>query len=229
MYWREDEIDADVSATADVVDVLFTIEGKRVPVDHGWALGEAISQALGDYGSRGAIGVHTIHVAGSQNGWERPAHAEDQFLMLSRRTKLIVRAEKARAAQLKQALTGRLLDIAGCRIAVGIGKERPLSKETTQFARHVIDPIAEDEDAFLDWAVNALREIDVHVRKALCGKALHLATPDGPLLTRSLLLAKLDVKEALRLQQHGLGPHRGIGCGLFIPHKGIDAVRSSTH
>ena len=33
--------------------------------------------------------------------------------------------------------------------------------------------------------------------------------------------------EPVRLQQHGLGPHRAMGCGIFIPHKGIDAVKQA--
>jgi hypothetical protein len=64
------------------------------------------------------------------------------------------------------------------------------------------------------------------VRKALCGKATPLATPNGMVHTRSLMLADLSVEESVRLQQHGLGPHRELGCGIFIPHKGVDAVKS---
>jgi hypothetical protein len=66
--------------------------------------------------------------------------------------------------------------------------------------------------------------MDIRVRKALCGKTTALAAPDGPIETRSLMLADLTPEESLRLQQQGLGPHRAMGCGLFIPHKGIAAV-----
>ena len=38
------------------------------------------------------------------------------------------------------------------------------------------------------------------------------------------MLADLSADESLRLQQFGLGPYRYIGCGLFIPYKGIKAV-----
>jgi hypothetical protein len=40
------------------------------------------------------------------------------------------------------------------------------------------------------------------------------------------MIADLPVEESLRLQKTGLGPHRYLGCGLFIPHKGIKDVRS---
>jgi hypothetical protein len=38
------------------------------------------------------------------------------------------------------------------------------------------------------------------------------------------MLADLSTDESIRLQQQGLGPRRLMGCGIFIPHKGIDAV-----
>jgi len=226
MYWQDDDAEQPIAIPDDIIDVQFAIDAKRIPVDHGCALGEAVLAALLWEEGQAALGVHTIHVAGSQNGWQRPDHGQDQFLILSRRTKLTIRVPKSRADALKTALTGRVLDVAGCRLTVGAGKERPLSRETTLFARYVVDPHRRNEAQFLDWAAAELHAMDIRIRKALCGKAVTLATPDGPLLTRSLLLANLDVEDSVRLQRLGLGPQRGIGCGLFIPHKGIDAVQS---
>ena len=34
--------------------------------------------------------------------------------------------------------------------------------------------------------------------------------------------------EAVRLQQMGLGPRRDLGCGVFIPHKGIDSAKKGS-
>ena len=36
----------------------------------------------------------------------------------------------------------------------------------------------------------------------------------------------LSVEDSLRLQREGLGPGRMLGFGVFLPHKGIDAVGS---
>ncbi|OOY42428.1 hypothetical protein BOV91_06980, partial [Solemya velum gill symbiont] len=49
-------------------------------------------------------------------------------------------------------------------------------------------------------------------------------TPDGPIESRSLMLADLLTEETLKLQEVGLGPGRHMGFGIFIPHKGIEAV-----
>jgi CRISPR-associated protein Cas6 len=168
--------------------------------------------------------VHSIHVAGSQNGWERPAHDSEQRLLPSRRTKLGLRIPKARLADLKQALEGQTLLIENEPLSIGTGKERPLSTERTLFARYVIAAEQESEDDFLHRIAADLKTRGIKVRKALCGKALSLMTPEGPLSTRSLMLAELTPEESAELQRRGLGEHQAMGCGIFLPHKGIDAV-----
>ena len=40
----------------------------------------------------------------------------------------------------------------------------------------------------------------------------------------SLMLDGLSAEGALRLLDAGLGPHRRLGCGLFVPHKSAAAV-----
>lgn len=226
MFWQEDRPEREVAIPDDIIDVQFALSGKRIPVDHAHALAAAIAGSLPPEVAAAELGVHSVHVAGSQNGWERPAHDGHHHLMLSRRTKLTIRAPKQQAAALKQALTGQTLSVGGCQLNIGAAKERLLSGETTLFARHVVDPFqANDEERFLEWAVGELRALDIAVRKALCGKTTRLATPDGALLTRSLLLAELSVSDSLALQRRGIGTGRQMGCGIFIAHKGIDAVQ----
>ena len=70
-----------------------------------------------------------------------------------------------------------------------------------------------------------LRQQGIPIKKALCGKETRLQTPDGPVHTRSLLLAELSPEHSLQLQRFGLGPHRLMGCGIFLPHKGIEPVK----
>jgi CRISPR-associated protein Cas6 len=223
MFWQEEEEAQALAIPDDVVDVLFALQCRSIPVDHVHALSRALLD-LAPWLAEAGCGIHSIHVAGSQNGWERPAHGGDQHLLLSRRTKLSIRVPGDRVDALKQALEGRTLDLDGVALGIGSGKPRPLSREGTLFARYVAGPGALDEEGFLRWAADALGEMDIRVRKALCGKTTALAAPDGPIETRSLMLADLTPEESLRLQQQGLGPHRAMGCGLFIPHKGIAAV-----
>ena len=237
MYWQEDDTQNSFQVPDDIVDVLFSVQCKRLPVDHAYALSAALQEAVPwAADSDSGVAIHSVHVAGSQNGWERPEHSTGQFLILSRRTKLRIRVPKDRMDGLMEDLSGKTLDISGCPMSVGSGKIRPLSTETTLFARHVVGPAedtvqpgasVQEEDDFLDWAVRTLRHQEIRVRKALCGKTIPLAIPGSVLRTRSLLLADLTREESVRLQQQGLGPHPEMGCGIFIPHKGIDAIRKT--
>jgi CRISPR-associated protein Cas6 len=223
MFWQEDEQTPEITPADNVVDVLFTLDCRAIPVDHAYALRAALLAAAPWLDDSGA-GIHSIHVAGSQNGWERPSHGVDQQLLLSRRTKLSIRVPRERVDALKAALEGNTFDVGGAALGIGSGRTKALSKASTLFARYVVGPADLDEDAFLHWAADQLSGMDIRIRKALCGKQTPLATPDGRIATRSLMLAELKPEESMRLQQQGLGPHRTMGCGLFIPHKGIDAV-----
>lgn len=234
MFWNEDDSADAPRLPDDIVDLLFAIDCKRLPVDHAYALSSAVRALVPWFDEEPRLGVHTIHVAGSQNGWERPEHSPEALIMVSRRTKLTIRVPSTRADDLVVRLQGRRIDVGGQSLTIGAAKPKPLSQETTIFARYVAAyPDADteafaDESRFLEAAARALSALDIRVRKALCGKAAILHTPDGPIHTRTLMLAGLTREESIRLQREGLGPHRALGCGLFIPHKGIDPVKSPT-
>ena len=233
MYWEEDKTgNTPFVVPDDVVDLAFRIRARTLPLDHAHALSEALHAALPWLAEDPAAGIHLIHGAESGNGWYRPEDPDHEVLCPSRRTRLTLRlsAERVREAE---ALGGRTLDVAGHSVGVEAGGEvKPLSSLPTLFARYVVDPeprAGDDEQAreqaFLDWAVRELRALDVAVRKALCGRVHVMRTPGGEVHTRSLMLADLEPEEAVRLQRSGLGPRRRMGCGLFIPHKGIKAVK----
>jgi CRISPR-associated protein Cas6 len=222
MYWQEEHSSKVYVVPGDVADLSFAIRGSVLPVDHAYALAEAIRQVLPWITEEGA-GIHEIHVADSGNGWYRPEGSSGQLLHLSRRTKLTLRLARERLESARS-LSGRVLDVAGHRLEVGESTARPLSPFPTLFARHVVALGGDDEAQFLDHAASMLRENGLPVRKLLCGRSSRIETASGSLLTRSLMVADLDPPDSVRLQQRGLGPKRYLGCGLFIPHKGIRPV-----
>lgn len=223
MFWQEDTKDQVFAVPDDVVDIAYQIGCRTLPVDHAWALSRAVQQVLPWIADEAGAGVHTIHVAESGNGWVRPEHADD-LLYLSRRTRLVLRVPRARIGE-AQALVGRTLDIGGHALAVEQAILRPLSAITTIFARHVVSAAGQDENAFLAAAVRELTAMGIKPQKMLCGIEHRIATPGEPVHTRSLMIAELDPQESVTLQQRGLGPLRHLGCGLFLPHKDIRAVR----
>jgi CRISPR-associated protein Cas6 len=229
MFWQEDERPKDFEIPDDIVDLVFDIQCRELPVDHAQALARALKLYLPELEQDERLGVHSVHLAGSQNGWERPDPRLGQRLMLSRRTKLRLRVPKERQAQVQQALDGAELDVGGCPLKIGPAKRKLLSGQGTIFSRYLVLEPGEDadENAFLRRIVDHLAERGIRISKALCGKTTEVAGPDGPLQTRSLMIAGLRPDESVRIQQEGIGPLRHLGCGIFIPHKGIDSVKKA--
>lgn len=229
MFWQEDDKPREFQVPEDVVDLVFDIQCRELPVDHANDLAAAIGEQLPDVRDDERFGVHNIHLAGSQNGWERPDPKLGQNLILSRRTKLTLRVPHERIDEVQSALDGAELDIAGCSLRIGKSKQRKLSSQGTIFSRHVVleDGEDADENAFLRRVVSHLAERGIKIKKALCGKTVEVQGPEGPLQTRSIMIAGLTAEESVRIQQEGIGDMRTMGCGIFIPHKGIDAVKKS--
>jgi CRISPR-associated protein Cas6 len=224
MYWQETKVEEPVTVPDGVVDVAFAIRCRRLPVDHAWVLAEAVRAVLPWLDQETAAGIHPIHVADSGNGWTRPA-APDDVLYPSRRTRLVLRLPRTRLSDVA-ALAGRTLDLAGYPLEVEKQSEvKRLSELTTIFSRYVVvEAGADEEQAFLAQAHTHLTAMGLRPKKMLCGMEHIIATPEGAIRARSLMLADLTVEESVRLQQEGLGPKRLLGCGLFIPHKGIREV-----
>lgn len=219
MYWQERADEGADVIPDDVVDVVFGIACRALPVEHAYALWSAVGGVLPWLRDEPGAGIHPIHVADSGNGWMRPGRPDD-LLHPSRRTKLVIRVPKTRIADAER-LSGHTLDVAGHALRVDAASVRRLSPLTTIFSRYVAIERVLDENAFLAEALTQLNGLGVKPKKMLCGIEHSIATPDGPLRTRSLMLAELTPAEALTLQQRGLGPMRHLGCGLFIPHKDI--------
>jgi len=224
MYWQEEKDEEDYVVPDDVVDLAFDMRCPALPVDHAQALHEAVCAVLPWFTDEPAAGLHLIHGADSGNGWERP-EAPEALIYLSRRTKFTLRLPKARVAAARM-LSGRELVLSGHRIEIGEGRERPLTTHSAQYARYVICGDPTDEDRFIDCCVRELKSLEVGFKKVLCGKLHNLELPGGPVPTRGLFIADLGIEDAVRLQQHGIGPGRHHGCGLFIPHKTINKVSS---
>jgi CRISPR-associated protein Cas6 len=227
MFWEEEKDEhSPYVVPDDVVDLVYSINCRCLPLDHAYSLSAAMRGALPWIDEEPRAGIHLIHGAESGNGWMRPEDTDNALLHLSRRSRMTLRVPKHRIEDAR-ALTGQSLDIDGHTLEVGPSRVKLFSTLPTQFARYVVVPDGishEDEAAFMAAAMEQLRSLDIKVRKMLCGLAHAIGHPGGDVYTRSLMLADLEVDAAVSLQQHGIGSHRKMGCGLFMPHKGIKAV-----
>ena len=210
-------------APADIVDAVFAIACRSLPVDHAYALSQAIQEALPWFAEEPLAGLHTVHGAASGSGWMRPEGA-DALLQLSHRARLALRLP-AHRAEAAAALVGRTLQVAGSPLRVEKMALRPLSRITTLFSRCVV-LAADDEAMFVAAATGELGALGIRAERMVCGRLTPVATPERTYPARSLMLAGLTLEQSLALQRSGLGAGRKLGCGLFIPHKDIADLRS---
>lgn len=222
MYWVDHEDEPQGRATAtDVIDLAFRIDCARLPVDHAWPLCEAIHRHLPWLPGERRAGIHLVHGGESGNGWQRPGDAD--YLELPRRTRLTLRLPRERRTA-AESLRGQRLVVGNCTVDVGEPREKPLVPSSTVFSRYVECREPTSESAFLDDVASALSSMGVAPRKMLCGRTHVLASPQGDVHVRSVMIADLGLEDSMIILQTGIGDRAAFGLGLFLPHKGIDAV-----
>ncbi len=229
MFWTEDEDKAlPYQVPDDVIDLAFQIQCKSLPVNHAWSLSSEILKHLPWIKDAKGSGIHQIHVAESNNGWIRPEDDEvDALLYPSRRTKMTLRIPIEKLVEAEN-LKGKVLNVEGHQLTVGKSKKQSFTNASVIFSRYVLSEDNEDENAFLERIANEIGEVtNFKIKKMLCGKTHHIKTPDTILKTKHLMIADLDSDTSIQIQQYGLGKHRELGCGLFLPHKGIKSLNST--
>ncbi len=228
MFWEEDEdktLPYDVSE--DVIDLVFSIKCKTLPLNHAWALSREIIHQLPWFQKEPNAGIHQIHVAESNNGWMRPDDDEiDALLYPSRRTKMTLRIPIAKL-EATENLVGSVLNIDGHNLEINSSKKKVFTNCSVIFSRYVLSDIDETENEFLTRMSDELKnKINFNVKKMLCGKSHNIKTPHKTLSTKHLMIADLDSETSIKIQQQGLGSAKELGCGIFIPHKGIKSLNA---
>lgn len=222
---QEDELATpEQTASGDIVDAVFAISCRSLPVDHAYPLSQAILAVLPWFATEPGAGLHIIRAAESGSGWMRP-EGPHTLLHLSQRTRLVLRLPQRRL-DAAAALLGRTLDIAGHPLRVDRLTLRPLSRITTLISHCVLLSGCDTESDFRLTASAQLDTLGIQPGAMLCGLMTSIAIPGRTLQTRSLMLAGLTREQSVLLQQQGLGTERKLGCGLFIPHKDIGDLRS---
>lgn len=221
MIWDDEDKKTEFVQPDNVVDLSFKINCQQLPTMHAWELSQALYKALPWIADEPEAGIQQIHGAAAGNGWERPADGE--LIYLSKRSRMNLRVPKTRVEQARL-LVGAKMDIAGYQLEIGAVTEKRLNPLATIFSRYVVVPEGLDEDGFLQWVLDEMARRDIKLRKMLCGMTHTIHTLDESIETRSLMIADLDKQTSIALQEQGIGDGRHLGCGIFIPHKGISAV-----
>ncbi|RVT52388.1 type I-MYXAN CRISPR-associated protein Cas6/Cmx6 [Rubrivivax albus] len=193
-----------------LVDLAFPVQGPAVPADHRALLAAALAERLPWLGVLPGTGMHRLNLAHGGGG------------LLSGRTRLTLRVPDDRADVAAQQLSGVELALGGVTLRLGAPTLRPLLPHRTLYA-HFVDAEGDDEPAFLARMDRELQALGVAC-STVCGREQALPVPGGQLVGYSLLLDGLVPDTALRVLEAGLGAHRAMGCGLFVPHKSAAAV-----
>ena len=229
-FWEEDFETAADMVSDEIVDLTFRIECKALAIDHGWALSRSILKLLPWIADEPNTALHQILVAESGNGWLAP-DSGDEITYPSRRTRLTIRLPNKRVAATTTTLndTKITLDTGAIESVITLRKPalKPLSKISTIYSRFAIFHPEESENQFLGRIKSELNERGINPKKMLCGrkniiKGEGVSSINGEIVTHSLMLAELSFAESLALQKRGLNEGKDFGCGIFLPHKGIE-------
>jgi CRISPR-associated protein Cas6 len=197
-----------------MLDLAFAVDGGEggvtLPREHRRDLADALERALPWLATQVGAGIHRLNVS---------AGGGPQAL-LSGRTRLTLRVPRERADEAR-ALEGRALDLAGHTLQLGAAHVRELLPWGTLYAHVVAADEGADELAFLQVVQAELVALGITGRP-ICGRPQVFEA--DRLRGYSLMLDGLSAEGALRLLEAGLGPHRRLGCGLFVPHKSAAAV-----
>jgi len=194
-----------------MVDVAFVLQGRTLPRDHRWALTNSLAEVLPELADDPRTAVHPVKLV----------HGSGEPALLSARSRLVLRVPRERAEPVL-ALAGRRFEVGGCELRLGEAQVRELLPHTTLYA-HFVDAGEADEMGFLAAMSDELASLEVRC-PVVCGREQQLRGPQQALHGYSLMLHGLREASALRILERGLGAHRLMGCGVFVPHKSAAAV-----
>jgi len=218
--WQEDTKKRSAVDHSEMVDLSFSVDCKELPYDHAYELSSEIIKLVPEIKNDNRNAIQTLHGPMSGNGWVR---ADGENIFLSKRAKLCLRVRKDHADKIR-VIEGKKIKLFGNELNIGKSKIKSFLVVRDLFCRFVSCNEDLPEENFLEDVQTELRAFKVNINKALCGQSKRISFGEKSLYTRSLMIADLTKEEAVILQEEGVGKHRLFGCGIFLPHKSIDAV-----
>ena len=196
-----------------VVDLFFHVQGKEVPVDHGYSLYSAISRILesGDEDKwlHNADNVGLLPIRGHYAGQGK--------LMLDQHARFGLRLPVNLIPKVLR-LAGKRLDVNGETLRVGVSTTSALIPAPVLYAHIVTTKNGADEGRFDAEIQRQLDTLNIK-GKPTRGPRRIVTIKDKKVVGHSLLVSELTAEESIRLQEQGLGGRRKMGCGVFVVWK----------
>jgi len=196
---------------AHAVDAIFSVEGQTLPREHAQPLQKSLCGLFPWLAHDPVAAVMPLKVV----------DGDAEMATLPRRLQLVLRVMNSRMPDVL-AVAGREVSVAGCVLRLDKPHFRELRPHATLYAYKVASA-GNGELAFMETMDQELARLSIRGER-VCGKRSQMVVAGQVLETFSLMLHALTPDQSLRLQQSGLGPHRLLGCGVFVPHKSAAAV-----
>ena len=196
-----------------VVDVAFPLQGKTLPLDHGYALFAALSRVIPLLHAAPSWGIHPVRGHRSGPGvLEMEASSFLKFRMPANRIADVL------------SLPGKMLTIDGHRVTPGIPRVFPLEPRAALKARFVTVKNAVGEPAQVEKvlrmqlaAIPNLGEDPERISIVVgARRVMRIAGKDVVGFAASL--DGLETQASLAVQTHGIGGRRHMGAGIFVPY-----------
>ena len=198
-----------------LIDIFFGVRGSRVSADHGYALYGALARVLETpenswFHQLDQVGLHLLRGAYDRRG----------RLLLGPRARFGLRLPAALIPKVLS-LAGKRLMIGGDALRIGVPHVQALRPAPVLAARLVTTRNGQDERRFDLEIARQLSGLGVTV-SAIRGRRRVVRIKDKTVVGYGVRVAGLNAAESLRLQEHGLGGRRKMGCGVFVPVRGSE-------
>lgn len=194
-----------------IVDLSFSIRGKSVPLDHGYALFGAVSRLVPELHEHETWGIHPV--GGTRVG--------PGALGLTPRSRLTIRTPASDIQRLLP-LAGKTLELDRHRIVVGTPNVLPLRPATSLHSRFVtIKGGHATPEAFLEFGTKAIERLtkeceELRNAKLQIGQRRVMRIANHTVVGYATAV-EVTPEASLFLQINGLGGRRHMGAGLFVP------------
>ena len=194
----------------EMLDLVFPVRGEAIADDHALLLAQALTALLPWWDDEPEAGILPLQGVSRSDG----------NCYVGGRCRLTIRLPRRRAAS-ADLLCGARLDIGGI-IELGTVQQRTILAVPVVHSP-CVDVGARDEASFQAHCSGLLNARGMRA-ELVCGRGRQLRGGRGMIRGFSLMVCGLRPEQTLDLQYQGLGFHRHLGCGIFVPHKNVASV-----
>jgi CRISPR-associated protein Cas6 len=195
-----------------IINLSFPVIGTELPADHNYRLYAAISKQFPQMHKLEGLAVNTIMGIPNKQG----------KISLTCRSRLVLRLPVEAIAHVYP-LAGQTLDVGGYPIQLGNPELQTLKPVDSLRARIVNIKGYNEPEPFLCAAHRQLQALDINANIGIPAndkgepKRLTLKIKNHTVVGFGVVVSDLSPDDSVKLQVHGLGGKRRIGCGVFYP------------